>query len=291
MDTHDLDLFYSKKDALEAFAEKHQYEEGVEVLYYDSFGKFPCLRVTAGQYIFEMDFRPHHDATRNEIRTCMYFTFGEDMCQRTKRFMIKRETVPANLPVFARIRSNYHYLPVSLSNWAEEMISTVSAARSDPEAFLRMCRLSCPYNEDGSHKFKSWKNYAKVRITREENNPVVQGLKGGEVPSGGHVVGGNGSFRVYNKGEYGIEYTVERIAGEEPRRGIPHFVGADEYLRALMTRLGRKRMPYELLNSKLPQSLEVITYDMNLDPDQRVFVPVGYDESWQQFLEECFKEL
>ena len=291
MDTYDLDLFYSKKDALEAFAEKHQYEEGVEVLYYDSFGKFPCLRVTAGQYIFEMDFRPHHDATRNEIRTCMYFTFGEDMCQRTRRFMIKRETVPANLPVFARIRSNYHYLPVSLSNWAEEMISTVSAARSDPEVFLRMCRLSCPFNEDGSHKFKSWKNYAKVRITREENNPVVQGLKGGEVPSGGHVVGGNGSFRVYNKGEYGIEYTVERIAGEEPRRGIPHFVGADEYLRALMTRLGRKRMPYELLNSKLPQRLEVITYDMNLDPDQRVFVPVGYDESWQQFLEECFKEL
>lgn len=291
MDIHDLDLFYSKQTALESFAEKHQYEEGVEVLYYDSFGKFPCLRVTLGHYLFEMDFRPQEDAARNEIRTMMYFTSSEDTRQRTRRFMIKRETVPSDLQVFARTRSNYHFLPVSLSDWAEEMISTVSAVRSNPEAFLRMCRLSCPFNEDGTHKFKSWKNFAKVRITREENNPVVQGLKGGEVPSGSHVVGGNGSFRVFNKGEYGIEYTVERIAGEEPRRGVPHFVGADEYLRGLMTRLGRQRMPYDMLNSKLPQRLEVITYDMNLDPYQREFVPVGYSESWQQFLEECFKDL
>ena len=291
MDTHELDLFYSKKAALERFAEAHQYEEDVEVFYYDSFGKFPCLRVTVGQYIFEMDFRPQEDAARNEIRTMMYFTSGEDMLQRSRRFIIKRETVPSDLQVFARTRSNYHFLPVSLSDWAEEIISTVNAVRSNPEAFLRMCRLSCPFNEDGSHKFKSWKNYAKVRITREENNPVVQGLKGGEVPSGSHAVGGNGSFRVFNKGEYGIEYTVERIAGEEPRRGVPHFVGADEYLRGLMTRLGRQRMPYDILNSKLPPRLEVITYDMDLDPDQREFVPVGYSESWQQFLEECFKEL
>lgn len=291
MDTHDLDLFYSEKESLEAFAEKHQYEEGVEVLYYDSFGKFPCLRVTFGQYIFEMDFRPQNDATRNEIRTCIYYASGEDTLQRTRRFLIKRETVPSDLQVFARTRSNYHFLPVSLSDWAEEMISTVSVVRSNPAAFLRMCRLSCPFNEDGTHKFKSWKNFAKVRIIREENNPLVQGLKGGEVPSGSHVVGGNGSFRVFNKGEYGIEYMVERIAGEEPLRGAPRFVGADEYLRGLMARLGRQRMPYDLLNSKLPQRLEVITYDMNLDPYQREFVPVGYDESWQKFLEECFKDL
>jgi hypothetical protein len=50
-------------------------------------------------------------------------------------------------------------------------------------------------------------------------------------------------------------------------------------------------MPYDMLNSKLPQRLEVITYNMDLDPDQREFVPVGYDESWQKFLEECFKDL
>lgn len=291
MDIQDLDLFYSKKAALENFAEKHRYEEGVEVLHYDSYGKFPCLRVTVGQYLFEMDFRPQDDAARNEIRTWMYFTSGEDMRQKTRRFMIKRETVPANLQAFTRARSNYHFLPVSLSDWADAMISTVDAIRSDPEAFVRMCRLSCPFENDGTHKFKSWKNYAKVRITREEDNPLVQGLKGGEVPSGSHVVGGNGSFRVYNKGKYGIEYTVERIAGEDPRRGAPQFVDADEYLRELMTRLGRQRMPYELLNSKLPQRLEVITYDMNLDPDQREFVPVGYDESWQKLLEECFKDL
>ena len=52
-----------------------------------------------------------------------------------------------------------------------------------------------------------------------------------------------------------------------------------------------QRMPYDRLNSRLPQRLEVITYDMDLDPDQGEFVPVGYDESWQRLLEECFKDL
>ena len=50
-------------------------------------------------------------------------------------------------------------------------------------------------------------------------------------------------------------------------------------------------MPYDRLNSRLPQRLEVITYDMDLDPDQGEFVPVGYAESWQKLLEECFKDL
>lgn len=161
----------------------------------------------------------------------------------------------------------------------------------DKNIFLRMCRLSCPFNDDGSHKFKSWKNSAKVKITRAEDNPLVQGVKGGAVPSGGHVVGGNGSFRVFNRGDYGIEYTVERLASEEPRRGEPQFVDADEYLWGLMTRMGRERMPHELLNSKLPERLEVITYDMNVEPSLREFVPVDYDESWQNLLENCFKDL
>ena len=108
MDIHDLDQFDSKKAALKNFSEKHQYEKGVEVLYYDSYGKFPCLRVTVG-------------------------------C--------------TSLPERIRVRGQDRTI------------------------------ISCPFNEDGTHKFKSWKNYAKVRITR--------------------------------KGEYGIEYTVERIAGEE----------------------------------------------------------------------------
>ncbi len=53
----------------------------------------------------------------------------------------------------------------------------------DKNIFLRMCRLSCPFNDDGSHKFKSWKNSAKVKITRAEDNPLVQGVKGGPVTS------------------------------------------------------------------------------------------------------------
>lgn len=37
--------------------------------------------------------------------------------------------------------------------------------------------------------------------------------------------------------------------------------------------------------------MEVITYDMDTDPSFREFVPVDYDESWQNLLENCFKDL
>lgn len=58
-----------------------------------------------------------------------------------------------------------------------------------------------------------------------------------------------------------------------------------------MEKLGRNRMPYKLLNSKLPQIIKVITYDMNEDPISRHFVPVEYGGDWLIFLKKCFKDL
>ena len=205
--------------------------------------------------------------------------------------MIKRESVPAYLSVFARTRSDFHFLPVCLSAWADQMIDAVAAIRKNKKEFLHLCKISCPFNDDGTHKFKCWKNYAKVSIKRLENIQLIQGIKGGTTPPGAHVVGGNGSFRVFNKGDYCIEYIVERLAGEKPRRGEPAYVNMDVYLRGLMARLGRQRMPYDLLNSRLPERLEVITYEMDKEPEERHFIPVDYDGNWLKLLQECFKGL
>ena len=281
-------VFLTQLAKLKCFLQKHSDRGDVELDYFEAWGKYPCLRVTVGPYLFDMEFNPKNDPTRNEIHTRFFFRYIDKIdLPRMKGFMLRHKAVPGGLKAFAKVRSDYHVLPVSLSTWADEMIRTVKYLEENLGPFIELCRDSCPFNTDGTHKFKSWKNYAKVKIIRMEDNPLIQGVKGGATPSGMHVVGGNGSFRVFNKGDYGIEYTVERLAGECPRRGTS-FVNMDIYLRELKERLGRKRMPYDLLNSRLPERLEVITYDMNLDPEDRRFVPIAYDGSWQKLLDVCF---
>lgn len=280
-------------ELLQKYAEEHADEDGVRIEYLDAYGKYPCLQVTIDHFLFDMDYRSQEDVSKNEIRTRLYFLYTDKIgCERLRSFMIKRGSAPSEYGVFARVRADYHFLPVTYSTWANEMIGAVKSIRRDNHCFLQMCRASCPFNADGSHKFKSWRNYAKVEIVREGDNPLVQGVKGGNTPSGAHVVGGNGSFRVFNRGDYGLQYTVERLAGEKPVRGCPTFVSFDEYLRALRDKLGYSRnMPRDLLNSKLPERLEVITYDMSKEPEDRDFVPVEYGGSWLKFLQECFKDL
>lgn len=278
---------------LQKYAEEHADEAGVSIVYNDAYGKYPSLQVTVNRFLFEMDYHPQEDVSKNEIRTRMYFLYKDKIgCERSRSFMIRRDSALSEFRLFAKARANYHFLPVTYSTWANEMIGTVNHIRRDNRSFLNMCEESCPFNEDGSHKFKSWKNYAKVEIVREGDNPLIQGVKGGERPSGFNVVGGNGSFRVFNRGIYGLQYTVERIAGEKPVRGYPTFVCFDDYLRMLRDKLGYSRnMPYDLLNAKLPDRVQVITYDMDKEPEDREFVPVEYGGSWLQLLQECFKDL
>jgi hypothetical protein len=280
-------------DRLEKFAVEHANEKGVAIHYYDAHGKYPCLQVSCDKYLFEMNYRPQEVIEKNEIRTNIFYYYRDKRgIQNSKCFMIKKDAVPTGLEIFARSRNDYHFMPVSYSNWANKMIFAVNWIRNHHDSFLKLCMISSPYNEDGSHKFKFWKNYAKVEIVRQGDDQLVQGIKGGETPSGAHVVGGNGSFMVYNKGVYGLQYTVERVAGEKPRRGYPTFVEMDDYLRQLRDKLGyARKMPKDLLNSKLPNKIEVITYEMDKDPDEREFIPVGYGGDWLNFVKECFKDL
>ena len=287
-----INHFIEQLELLKKYVKEHPSDDGVSIEYQDAYGKFPCLSVTVAPFSFDMEFRPQEDDSRNEIRTRSYFWFmGKNGYKQTRFFMMKRKSVPDGLDVFTKYRRDYHYLPTTFSTWSDAMIRTVDFIRDNLGLFLKLCRLSCPFNEDGTHKFSSWTNYASVKIGYRDKNELIQGIKGGEKPAGGHVVGSNGSFVAFNPGTYGVCYTVECIAGEMPKRGNEQFVNEDGYLRQLMEKLGRKQMPYDLLNSKLPERLKVITFDMNEDPDQRSFVPVEFNRNWLGFLQECFKDL
>lgn len=287
-----ISQYLEQLELLKNYASEHPSDNGVNVEYSEAYGKYPCLSVTVDPFLIEMEFRPQEDVSRNEIRTRNYLWFvGKLGYRQTRFFMMKRKDIPSGLEVFSRYRRDYHYLPTTFSTWADAMIKTVDYFRDNRGQFLRLCRVSCPFHEDGTHKYHSWTNYAIVRIVRQDDVEFIQGVKGGETPSGSHVIGGNGSFVAFNRGNYGIGYTVECIAGEKPCRGVEQFVNEDEYLRLLMDKLGRKKMPYDLLNSKLPEKLEVITYDMDNEPESRSFVPVEFDGSWLKLLQECFKDL
>lgn len=283
----------AQRRLLEEFVKEHTNENDVVVDYYFAYAQFPCLRVTCGKYLFEMSYKPQKEIDKNEIRTNVYFMYVDDKRREDcKCFMMKRDVVPSELDIFSRSRYDYHFLPVSYSNWASKMIAIVNWIRNNYGPFIELCRVSSPYNDDGTHKFKSWKTFAKVEIVRYGDNRLVQGIKCGGIPDGSHVVGSNGSFIVFHEGSYGLQYTVERLAGEKPRRGYPTFIEMDKYLRQLRDKLGYvRKMPVDLFNSKLPDKVDVITYDMNKDPDQREFIPVGYEGDWFKFVQECFKDL
>ena len=287
-----INLYIEQLESLKKYVREHPSDDGVSIEYIEAYGTYPCLIVKLPPFSFDMEFRPQEDASRNEIRTRSYFWFkGRYGYEQTRSFAMKRKIVPNGLEVFAKFRRDFHYVPATMSTWADTMIRTVDFVRDNPGRFLKLCRSSAPFNEDGSHKFSSWTNYASIRVGYKENTEIIQGVKGGARPSGGHTVGSDGSFRAFYPRTYGIWYTVECIAGEMPRRGEEQFAGEDAYLRQLLDRLGREKMPYAMLNSKLPKRLEVITFDMNEDPGNRSFVPVQYEGSWLKLLQECFKDL
>ena len=221
--------YLEQLDLLMLYVKEHQSEKGVTVEYMDAYGKFPCLCVDVGPFCFDMEFRLQEEESRNEIRSRLYFKFvGRYGYAQTRFFAMRRKNIPEGLNVFAKYRRDFHFLPTTVSTWADAMIRTVDFIRDNPGRFLKLCRFSCPFNEDGTHKFKSWTSHASIRVGYKDNTETIQGMKGGARPAGRHVVGSDGSFVAFNPRTYGVWYTVECIAGEMPKRGNEQFESDDE---------------------------------------------------------------
>lgn len=258
----------------------------IKLEYIEPYGNSIGVDIFVERFVLEITFKPSEDVNQNEIRSKFFLNVNGFF----KPFVLKKEFSQNSFENLKRFRRDYYIQSVTLSNWADTIIDAIKAIENETEKFLQICEQSCPFNKDGTHKYKSWKTFAKVEVSFVENTELVQGIKKDEFVAGSHVVGGNGSFRYWDKRTYVLKYTVDRLACEKPLK-FTKEVDADEYLRALKERVGRKNLPYELLNSKLNEKIEVITTEMDEEPEARTFYPVDYDHDWLKFLDESFKDL
>ena len=258
----------------------------IKLEYIEPYGNSIGVDIFVERFVLEITFKPSEDENQNEVRSKFFLNVDGFF----KQFVLKKEFSQNGFENLKKFRRDYYIQSVTLSNWADTIIDAIKAIENETEKFLQICEQSCPFNKDGTHKYKSWKTFAKVEVSFVENTELVQGIKKDEFVAGSHVVGSNGSFRYWDKRTYVLKYTVDRLACEKPLK-FTKEVDADEYLRALKERVGRKNLPYELLNSKLNEKIGVITTDMNKDPEDRDFYPVDYNHDWLKFLDESFNDL
>ena len=260
----------------------------VELEYTEPFGKSYGVEVKVGNYVMELVYKPiMNEPEKNEVRAKFYINVND----LYKAFMIKKDVIPLDCAVLQHKRRDYYPTSVRFDNWGDLIIDSIRKVVSNPESFLQMCQSSCPYNNDGTHKYKSWKTKAKVEIAYEANTGIIQGVKSGETPSEAHIVGGNGSFRFFDKGNYVLKIKLDCLACEKPIK-YDCNVDIDSFMRQLKEAKGWGRnLPYKKVDSVLSEKIEVITHDMDKDPEERSFYPVDYDGNWITFLEEKFREI
>lgn len=260
----------------------------VELEFTEPFGNSYGVEVKVDNYVMELVYKPMMDEPeKNEVRTKFFI----DVNGLYKAFMIRKDAIPVDYTILQRKRRGYYPTSVRFDNWGNLIIDTIRKVVSNPGSVLQMCQLSCPYNNDGTHKYKSWKTKAKVEITYAANTCVIQGVKNGETPFGAHIVGNNGSFRVFDKGDYVLKIKLDCLACEKPIK-YDCYVDIDSFMRHMKESKGwGYNLPYKKVNSVLFEKIEVITYDMDKAPEERTFYPIDYDENWIAFLEERFKDI
>ncbi len=259
----------------------------IELEYIEPYGNSYGVYIKVDKFVMELIYKPMNKAGKNEVRTKFYF----DVNGLYKQFMIRKEVIPNEYANLQRKRRDYYPTSVGWDNWGQLIIESIKKVANNPDTFLQMCQTSCPFNYDGKHKYKSWKTKATAEIAYEANTGVIQGVKKGEVLSRSHIVGGNGSYRFFEKGDYVLKVVLDCLACEKPIKH-DYYVNIDAFMRQLKESKGWGRnMPYKKVNAAIREKVEVITYDMDKDPIERDFYPVDYNGSWITFLEEEIKEI
>ena len=231
------------------------------------------------------------DEKKNELRINFYRNVkGKPL--DTFQFLLRKELLAKFFDFkVKRLKDEISYVvPVLFDTWGETISGIFMTINDHLRDIVSICNESCPFNADGSYKYKQWKNHAKLEITSEDNIYLEQGVKKNEIPRGNHVVGGNGSYVHFERVKYVLKYTVKCVSVEVPI-SYSHTVDVDEYIRELKERMGWKNLRYEIVNSKLPAEVEVITYDMDKCYYEREFTPIEHNGSWVQLLKEALKDL
>ena len=276
-----MDDFRQQLIVLKNFINTWKKDELMKLDYIDLDGKYPSVDLLLDSYFVELVFRYYDDEVRNEIQTRFYL----DTEKGSRQFVLKNGLLSNHFSDFLKFKGEHYSYGVTYSNWADSIIEFIKAVGNETDTFLQLIESSCPFYKDGTHKFKEWKSNAKVEISYVENNELIQGLKNGEMLSGSHVVGSNGSFFKWNPRTYVIKYTVDKMGCEKPLRHT-YIYDADSFLRELKDRMGYSNMPYDFLNSKFQEKIEVVTKEMDKDPEARVFYPMEFNNDWIEFLKQ-----
>ena len=280
--------YHKKLNKIKNFGKQLPIGSGITAEYFHPYGKpyNHCIHINVEHFGVEMTFFDGSLGEKRYINTCLYYLTGD----RSRPFVIGKGKCSDMFPSFQRIHKGSHSMEVKPDEWMDRMLGVAESIVSHKDEFVRMCQDSCPFKEDGTHKYDNWKTTAKLEISSVSENALLQGFKNGSTPSGCKFTGSNGSFVAFSQ-RYVLRIKLKCLSGEKPISDYVRDIDADEYLRALRDKLGKRQLPYGVLNSKLPQDVEVITTDMEEEPEDRVFNPCGYGGSWEILLNEAFKEL
>lgn len=280
--------YHKKLQKIKDFGKQLPKDGNITAEYFHPYGKpyNHCIHINVEHFGVEMTFFDGSLGEKRYINTCLYYLTGD----RSRPFVIVKGKCPDMFPSFQRIHKGSHSLEVKPDEWMDRMLGIAESIASHKDEFIRMCQDSCPFKEDGTHKYANWKTTAKLEISSVSENELLQGFKNGGTPSGCKFTGSNGSFVAFSQ-RYVLRTTLKCLSGEVPVSDYVRDIDMDEYLRALRDKLGKRQLPYGVLNSKLPQEIEVITTDMEEEPEDRIFKPCSYNGSWKMLLDEAFKEL
>ena len=289
-ESKEVDKLRQQYNLLHGFVLENKQLGPIELEYIEPYRNSYGVDIKVGRYIMELVYKPIDEPEKNEVRTKFYFNVDD----LYKSFMLKKDAISSAYPNIQYNRRDYYPISVRWDNWGDLIVNTIKVVENDPRGFLQMCEDSCPFNPDGSHKFKFWKTKAAVEVSYDANTGIIQGIKKGETSVRSHVVGSNGSFRFFEKGDYVLKIVLDCLAGEKPIK-YECFIDIDDYMRQLKEKKGWGRnMPYNKVNAALSGKVDVITYDHSLDrfeqSARKAFAAAGQNSAANR-RGTCFKKI
>lgn len=185
---------------------------------------------------------------------------------------------------------------------SEPFISAIKLLVTEKRSLIQMCHASSCYDRNGKlkEKFKSWRTEA-ILLSIKKEMPLVHMVTGISKSQQSHydalpgVHGSNGTY-VENANSYWVlTYRVKRLAFEVDQ-SVNLTIDVHDYMtNELMPELGWERISENRLNHLnrciKGKRTSVITYDMEEAPIFRSFYPENSKDSWNEFLNDCFKVL
>lgn len=262
-----------------------------------NYGMFSIDYFMDDHFMIELEFD-----TKMEARVSFYQSFEDSHGYQSRiQIMPIKKHVPQNVLKLGHYRDGSYLLNLD-NSISETFISAIKLLISENESLIKMCQASSCYDRNGKLKkmFKSWKTEATLLFISKETpwKHVTTGISKSQQPSYDALPGVHGSNGTYAENinpYWALTFRVRRLAFEVDQ-SITRTIDIHDYItKELMPRLEWERVTadrLEQLNKCIKgKKITVITSDMEEAPLFRSFYPVGSNDCWNEYLNECFKEL